>query len=194
MNEKYQLLHDDMLKDITRCEQLELPNAEWVAACFWVAHNYWQRLKSLTCPRSFKSECEEIEFFRNVKPHFTAHIEYFVILSEALTCVPADCGDALCYWEEEGKRLNRFCERNEDFVRYYESGERCRDNLYFLKRNARINYAPKLPVYDKDPDYCTSHDHYVRRYLANKMYWEYCKGKIELLVGYSTRSNDSFKS
>jgi hypothetical protein len=182
MNEKYQYLYSDMLKDIARCEKLELPDAEWVTACFWVAHSYWERLKKLTDPNRFSSENDEIEFFRNVKPHFTQHIEYYIILSEALVCVPGEPSKAICYWELEGKRFKRFCERNEEFVRYYESGQRFKDSLYFLKRNAGINYIPKSPVYDVDPDYCTSHDHLVRSFLANKKYWEYSKERLEALA------------
>jgi hypothetical protein len=183
MNEKYQLLYSEMLKDIARCEQLELPDAEWVTACFWIAHNYWERLKKLTNPNGFKNESEEIEFFRNVKPQFTSYIEYFTILSEALVCVPSHSMEAICYWEEEAKRFKRFCERNEEFITYYESGERYKDSLYFLKRNVNTGYVPKAPVYDVEPEYCTSQDHLVRSYLANKKYNEYVQKRLESLVG-----------
>lgn len=172
-----------MLQDIGRCEKLELPDAEWVTACFWVSHSYWERLKKYVDPDKFSSESEEVEFFRNVKPHFTAYIEYYTLLSEALLCVPQEKSQAITYWEMENKRFKRFCEKNDAFVLYYESGRRFKDSLFFLRRNAGISYIPKSPVYDVDPDYCTSHDHLVRGYLAFKKFGEYCKGRLVSLAG-----------
>jgi len=179
MNEKYQCLYSDMLKDIARCEAMELPDAEWVTACFWVAHSYWERLKKNIDPDKFSSENEEIEFFRNVKPHFTAQIEYYTLLSEALLCVPLKKEGAISYWKSETNRFKRFCEKNKEFIEYYESGKRFKDSLFFLRRNASINYIPRSPVYDVDPEFCTSHDHLIRGFLAHKKYWEFCKSRIE---------------
>src|SRR5689334_9574083 len=132
MNQKYQLLYSDMQKDIARCEGLDLPEGEWVTACFWIAHSYWERLKKNIDPTKFDSEKDEIDFFRNVKPQFTSHIEYYTIVSEALICVPQKREDAIVYWKGEANRFKRFCERNDDFLRYYESGKRFKDSLYFL--------------------------------------------------------------
>ena len=74
MRQDYQLLHSQMLRDIERCMQLELPEKERAESCFWIANNHWDKLKELIKGKAFKDESEEIEFFRNVKPQFTFYI------------------------------------------------------------------------------------------------------------------------
>lgn len=181
MNEKYQLLYNEMLQDIIRNQEQTLQEGERVASGFWIAHKYWERLKKIIDPDNFTNENEEIEFFRNVKPQFTAHIEYYTILSEALVCLPSLADEAIDFWKEEAKRFNRFCEKNEEFVNYYESGQHFKDGLFFVKRNDERRYIPKAPVYDVGSEYSTSHDHLVRGYLAYKMYNEYAQDRINEL-------------
>jgi hypothetical protein len=180
MKQEYQLLYHDMLADIERCMQLELPNEERIEACFWVASNYWEKLKELLEGREFKDDSDEIEFFRNVKPRFTCYIEYFILLSEALVFVPEDKKCAIAFWEEESRRFNRFCTRNQIFVSYYESGKRSKDNIYFLRKNADdLSFVLSAPVYDVDVAFCSSRDQIVRRYLAYKMFNEYAKKRLD---------------
>ena len=73
-----------MIADIEKCMQVELAETAKVENCFWIANNYWEKLKALIDCKGFKNENEEIDFFRNVKPQFTCYKEYFTILSEAI--------------------------------------------------------------------------------------------------------------
>lgn len=182
MKEPYQLLYHDLLKDIERC--MELPNCEKdnAESCFWIAYNYWEKLKRLRKNYVFKTEAEEIEFFKVVKPGFTSYMEYFIILSEALLCVPAEKEDAIIYWTGEANRFERFCNRNQSFVRYYENDSTEEDPLYFLRQAATdLKYVPSAPVYDVDAEFCTPHDHQVRGYLAYKRYYDFVKKRLEAL-------------
>jgi hypothetical protein len=172
-----------MLQDIERCMQLELPERENAESCFWIANNYWDKLKEVMKRKPFRDESEEIEFFRNVKPQFTCYIEYFVILSEALMFIPAERLCAVDYWEDELKRFKRFCDKNYEFVIYYESGKRYHDSIYFLRKNTQgSKFVLSAPVYDVDIAFCTSHDQIVRSYLAYKKFHEYAKQRIEMLL------------
>jgi len=180
MNCNFQLLYNDMLEDLWHNQELPLPEAEIVCSAFWIAHNYWDRLKLKVVVSGFSNDKDEIDFFRNIKPRFTAHIEYFTILSEALVCVPESPAEAVTYWQGEADRFKRFCERHEFFVRYYESGKNYSDSFLFLRRNASSS-PPKFPIYDIVPEFCSSHDHLVRGYLAYKMFAEYCHKKLQEL-------------
>src|SRR6185503_20075299 len=111
MKQEYQLLHDDMLADIKRCLQLALSEEERFEACFWLTIEYWEKLKKTIQERGFKSEDEEIDFFKNVKPHFTCHIQYFVLLSGSLLFIPATKESISMYWGEESRRYKRDCIR-----------------------------------------------------------------------------------
>jgi hypothetical protein len=186
MTEKYSLLYNDLLADMARCNAKDLcDEVEKVSDCYWIAFNYWERLKKLISPAKFSTEAEEIEFFREVKPQFTCHIEYYTILSQALVCARAlvVAKDEFCFWEEEINRYKRFCDKNESFVTYYESGKHYSDVLFFLREHTSPGYVPKAVIYDDDPEYCTSHDGIVRSYLAQKMYWEYCKKRRAVVAG-----------
>lgn len=182
MNSQYQLMHHEMLQDIGRCMALPHPEKQNAENCFWIAYDYWEKLKGLRKDYVFKSEVEEIEFFREVKPAFTSYMEYFILLSESLLFVPAARQEAITYWQGEADRFERYCNRNRDFVEYYETGCRQQDRNYFLRKSAtELKYVPIAPIYDGDAAFCTSHDQLVRGYMAYKRYHEYVEKKLEVL-------------
>ncbi len=180
MKQEYELLHKELLQDIERCMSLELPEKERAESCFWIANNYWDKLKGLLKAKVFEDEYDEIDFFRNVKPQFTHYIEYFVILTEALMFVPRENLSALIFWDGEMKRFKRFCDKHNEFVSYYESGQQYNDSMFYLRKNSGdLKFVISAPVYDVDADYCTSHDSFVRSYLAQKKYYDFAKKKLE---------------
>ncbi len=198
MKQEYELLYNDMLRDIERCLQLPHPEKENAERCFWIGKKYWGKLKDVVKEKGFKEASQEIEFFRDVKPQFTFHIEYFVILSEALRfapkltpvpdevagCLKSEVWEAatkrgiIDYWENEGKRFKRFYDKHSEFIEYYESGKRDNDSIYFLRENDVAKDLAISSLYDRDTTYSTSHERLLRTYLANKKYWEYCKEKF----------------
>jgi len=202
MNPIYETLYQEMLKDIERCMGLPHPEKENSESCFWIARNYWEKLKEEVKGRGFKNASEEICFFREVKPQFTFHIEYFVILTEALQFeplvmpvpedirnhVPHDNWDAANqkfiaeYWEHEEKRFKRFCQKHAEFIEYYESGEHCKDSIYFLRESDTRRDAILTSLYDNDKDLSTYHSQLLRSYLSNKKYWNYVNEKIKVLT------------
>ena len=181
MREDYELLYKDMLKDIERCWGLELPATERAEKCFWIAYDYADRLKAHVKDGLFNSESEEIDFFRNVKPQFTKYKEFYIILSESFMFVPDDHHSGIKFWEDELKRYKRFCEKNELFVSYYESGQRYHDSIYFARKHYDQRLGPMAPIYDMDIEYLTSYDPLVRSYEAHKMYFEFAKERKEEL-------------
>ena len=181
MKAQYDQLYEEMIAEISWCQQVQMPETENVASCFWVAKNYWEELKKKIKGRRFKSEVQEINFFKNIKPKFTAQIQYFATLSEALLFVPADKEYQLSYWQKEMERYKWFCDKNKDFVNYYESGSRNLDSNFFTKMNVNAEPLQPLVSFDADKEFCSSHDHLVRSLLAHKMYNEFARKKIEEL-------------
>lgn len=183
MKSEYQLLHQDMLQDIDRCMQLGLPEIERAESSFWISSNYWENLKEQMQVRTFKDDDEEIDFFRNVKPEFTSWMEYFVILSGALLFVPVEKLDAINYWEEESTKFKRFCNKNNQFISYYENNDQHMDSNYFLRKGAEGRaLVLNPPVYDIDTTFCTTHDPLVRAYLAQKKFHGYVHKRIAELI------------
>lgn len=178
MNQKYAGLYHLLLEDLRRMEALELPEDEIVTESYWIADNYWKKLKELLAPLQFAIVAEEIEFFREVKPLFTCQIEYAAIRSESLLSLGASIYSPQLFWETEALRFNRYRSRFEHFVQYYESGSRERDQEFFLHEESEMGYRPLPPVYDNDPAFCSSHDYILRGYLANQLFLGYCQQKL----------------
>ena len=181
MQQEYKLLYKDLRQDIERCMDLELDEKDRIVFCFWIATNYWKRLKTYLENKVFKDADEEIHFFRVVKPQFTHHIEYFLILSEATLFVPDELKHAVEYWEKELRRYRRFRIRNQEFVSYYESNCRSKDSIYFLRNNNLKCHDSLSILYNTDTDLCTAHDQVIRNYLALKKYDRYVRERIEKL-------------
>lgn len=190
MNSKYEPLYRDLLNDMARCRQLELPDAEIAEHCYRVALNYWRRLKEYFGQRMMYVDEEEMDFFKAIKPQFTAHIEYNLLLNQALLFIPADKEAAIRYWKEEEGRYQRFQKRNADFIQYYDSGCREKDADYFLLRNYRADMKPQERIYE-DEDCRSFHDHIVRGLLANRMYHEYVEDKLKQLSNDTVDSRSS---
>lgn len=188
MNEQYEQLYKEMIEEINWCQQVQMSEPEVVTSCFWIAKNYWDKLKKLIKENPLKNEVQEINFFKDLKPKFTAEIQYFAILSEALLFVPTDKEDQLCFWQREADRYQWFCDKNREFTDYYESGADHLDSIFFTKMN--INVAPLQPLvsYDSDREFCSGQDHLVRSLLAHKMYWRYCREKLEMLTDTKNRA------
>lgn len=175
----YQLLYNDLLRDLERMQQRCGSEKEAAESCFWIASNYWEQLKKKTGINKFSSDAEEIIFFREVKPFFLRHAEYHIILSEALLFVPEDGAVIRDFWEEESKRLERVRHRNLPFVEYYESGCREQDAKYFLRSGHPGRKI--MPLYDNDPDWCSPDDGTLRTWLAHQLYHGYTQQKLALL-------------
>lgn len=178
-----------MLEDIDRCRKAILPEAECVECCYRVAMNYWKELKELFISGTMQMDAEEIEFFKEVKPLFTSHIEYYLILNQVVLFVPNIEQEKKEYWNEEEKRYHRYCKRHENFIAYYESGSTERDSEYFLQRNNRVEMPPQERIYE-DADCRSSHDHIVRGLLAGSMYHDFVLERIKQLSTDEVSSNE----
>ncbi|HMU47863.1 MAG TPA: RteC domain-containing protein [Chitinophagaceae bacterium] len=201
MRKEYELLHHEMLQDIERCMQLPHPEKENAENCFWIARNYWEKLRDCIKEKGFKNEFEEIEFFRNIKPKFTSYIEYYVMLSEALQFAPGEIKmpeeikshsskeswetavqkNKREFWENEEKRYQRFYDKHAELIAYYESGKVNKDRIYFLRSNNELKNDFKLMLYDNDTEWLTYYEQIIRSWLAHRKFREYVGNRISQL-------------
>lgn len=180
MHPKWEPLFNERLSDLRRYQEMQICENEQAECCYRVACNYWLRAKELFLQQMVYDDSEELEFFREIKPAFTAYIEYYMILNQGLLFIPPDPVNEVGYWEEEAKRYERFCSRNETFIQYYESKRNDHEAEYFLQRNNQQTLMPQEWIYD-DKDCRSSHDHLVRGLLANRMYRDYVQQKLKVL-------------
>ena len=187
MIHKYQEIYLNMLIEIGKCWQTCTPDKQKAEHCFWIAHHYCKRIKELAFQYGFLSDQEEIDFFRNVKSRFISYLDYYVILSESLMFVPEEPHAALDFWNEESKRYERFCNKHQVFVNYYESGRTHLDEAYFLRKNILPGKLAGSQS-DNEKDYITNYDLVLGNYLAHKKYLEYIlcrKNLLNLSINHS---------
>jgi RteC protein len=180
MKTTYNQLYNEMQADISR---VELPELKRVECCFRIATDYWCRLKELIRDQDFAGYDKEIDFFKNVKPLFTSEIEFYTLVYQAMLFQPEnDPCELTIFWKNELRRLQKFKESKEEFVRYFKSGSVCMDQQYFLRENNDLSNAVFCKIYGQDRKYTTSHDCLVAALLAQEMYHEYVKEKLKRLL------------
>ncbi len=182
MKHQFQYLYRQMQDDVCKCRQQQFPELQWVECCFRSAAGFWLHLREALANYHFKSEEEEIDFFKNVKPLFTSQIEFYTLIYQGILFKPEEDPVKIeSFWESESARLNRFRENKEAFVRYYKSGDTSLDKLYFLRNNNTPRNAVVSKIYDKNANLSTSHDWLVAALMAQEMYHEYTRAKLKEL-------------
>lgn len=185
MKTQWEELYSRLLIEINQCKSIRMPEMEMAETCFRIATNYWIEAKLRFMKRIMQIDDEEMEFFKEVKPLFACHMEFYFLVSQGLLFIPEQPAERKKYWEEESRKQERFAKRHPEFIKYYESKQRHLDFKYFLQRNNGLRYMVQEKVYN-DQDCRTSHDHLVRSCLANRMYNEFVKKRLEIELAVSS--------
>lgn len=128
----------------------------------------FEKLKTFFIKYKQLNKKEEIEFFRDIKPKFAAKLIYYNEIYSIETNKPFGSQKTMGkYYKAELNKLKVFFEKNQEFYRYYRTGNNCLDNKYFI----RAKYDLKLMVdsfyFQADHRFTTSHDYKVARIVAN---------------------------
>lgn len=172
----YRDLFREMLRKLANCHSPDSDETEQVSRSFWIAVDYWEKVKMQFLSQQ---DAHEITFFKHVKPRFTAYIQFYTILSEALYFVPQHLPQQLQFWQEEGERPAWFEYSHSSFIHYMSRGDTHSDKLYFSRLPA--NYSPEgfLFSYDNDLQACSLKDRELSSWLAYQRYDRYCQRKLK---------------
>jgi hypothetical protein len=173
-------LYKDLADEISLILRGEGPEIEKFESCFRCGIRYWENLKEKIKKNYFKNDEEEIHFFKYVKPKFTGLIEYYTQRYQAFLFLPdKDTASKLYFWNMELKKIDRFYDSQQAFIRYYQSGDKDLDELYFLRAESDCSNFQYARVYDLDSETATSHDWLVSRMVAFELYRSYIKEELE---------------
>lgn len=125
----------------------------------------------------FTDPSEEIDFFRNIKPHLLGKLIYYNKVYRIETSCPVKSGKL--YYKYFGAELEGLKQEykehicNSEFYRYYKSGRTDFDHWYFQLGN--IDYIGGLNsfVFEVDPLFSTYYDNKVSRIIANDLLYNY---------------------
>ncbi|PRZ22834.1 RteC domain-containing protein [Flavobacterium granuli] len=141
-----------------------------------------EKLKTFFIKYKQLNKKEEIEFFRDIKPKFAAKLIYYNEIYNIETNKSFGSQKTIGkYYKAELNKLKVFFEKNQEFYRYYRTGNNCLDDKYFI----RAKYDLKLMVdsfyFQADHRFTTSHDYKVARILANDEIKKFLEEQIEKL-------------
>jgi len=173
-----------MISAITQADGLNLPEMELADKKLLICFFGWEGVKSLG--KNYKTDQEEIDFFRNIKPAFTCLIDYYSLVKEALLHAPVEPLLKWAYWNKELGRYARFCDRHQGFIDYYERGDHENDRQYFLTGFYVPNEKGNTDLLDTDSDWRTNGDSLIARLKALIHYREFVTANIRKLSKETT--------
>jgi hypothetical protein len=130
----------------------------------------------------FKTEQDEIFFFKSIKPTFAGQVELYITLNHALLFAPVyNIESKLSFWENEKGKIRKFYQEHERFIYYFKSGRTDLDTMYFLTKNNGDRSNLPTKAYTMEPELSTSCDHILATMVAYEVYSEYISEQINQL-------------
>lgn len=182
MNEFTKSLRLEVQKEIDRLERTEENIIKKSLEASHILGSAFNRLKEFVSKKGFKSEAEEIEFFKEIKPRLCSKLIYYRKVYNIEMLRPAACVKAqIEFLNDELESINRYTSRRLDFIRYYRSGATWLDSIYFTREKNDTEQYLESFYYELDPHYSTNCDFKVARIMANDMLTAYLLSEIEAL-------------
>jgi len=127
-------------------------------------------LKKLVQKHGFKSDKDEILFFKHLKPKLSSKLIYHVQVFNIETARPSGIKkQQKKYFAKQLRNIKRFMEQNHDFYKYYRSDSVFLDEKYFMRGKADLHLILDNNFFNFDTTFNTSHDHIVAQILAFDM-------------------------
>lgn len=141
-----------------------------------------QKLKILFEKEKNKSQNQEIDFFKIVKPKFTSKLIYYNAIFKIETKKPHG-GERILkkYLNNELDKLKRYFDGNLDFYRYYRTGSSYLDHKYFVRGKFDVKLALDSFYFEADHTFSTSHDFKVAKILAHDLIQVYLEDKLLIM-------------
>ena len=145
-------------------------------------------LKSINAVRkiiiksNFKTDAEEIQFFKEIKPQFTSKLIYYNKIYKIERKKPSGGNRILKkYYNNELSKLKAFFDKELDFYQYFRAGNTYLDYQYFLRGKFDIKLALDSYYFETDASFATSHDFKVATILANDLIQLYIENQLVIL-------------
>lgn len=141
-----------------------------------------QKVKSFVLKTGFKSEDEEIRFFKEIKPLFTSKRIYHNSIYRIETKKPSGSTRILKkYYNNELEKLKRYFDDNLDFYKYYRTKSTYLDYKYFVRGSFDVKQSLDNFYYEADLNFTTSHDFKIAKILAHDLLQLYLEDKLKNL-------------
>lgn len=159
MDNKFDQIIDNFFEKLNELDPDTCTDLKRINEGIHLSNNVLYLLKLAVEKRGFKSTEEEIFFFKKIKSEPLSYLVYFSEVRSCQLLMPKmGLGNQLNFLEKKIKRINKFFNRNWDFVHYMEQDQTYLDVQYFTRCNQIFPlYALPEACY-LDPKFFTSHD------------------------------------
>jgi RteC protein len=138
------------------------------------------QLKEFVCKYKFKSQAEEIKFFKEQKPEIFSKLSYHVRVYNIEMHKPNGSDKAKKrYLQNELNNIEIYFTRNLEFIKYYRTKKIYLDHKYFIRGKHDLSLTLDTFYFETDPKFSTSHDYKVSKVKANELLEIYLKTEID---------------
>lgn len=156
---------DKGITKISNSDQTEIQKCE---ECKLLVFEHYQELRKFVSSYRFKSEQEEIEYFRSLKPKLVAKLMYYYKKSKITKRnLLNDWKITRKYLQHELQQVEKFYTNHLDFISYYNSGQTSFDTALFLRKNLDPSTIPTYILLYDDFNHTTNGDHLVSKLMLN---------------------------
>ena len=171
LNEQLNFINLEIDNQLTRCE-----------SAIDIILKTIQTLKLTINKNNFKSEGEEIQFFKETKPQFISKLIYYNSIFKIEMKKPNGGNRILKkYYNNELGKLKAFFDNELEFYKYYRSGSTYLDYKYFLRGKFDIKMSLDSYYFESDTKFSTSHDFKVAKILANDLIQLYIENQLVMI-------------
>lgn len=125
----------------------------------------------------FRSDTEEIAFFKQYKPGILGPLFYFHHILRIESQRPIREGELDAYYEKWQEEQKLFFDRHVAFFQYYRSGATYLDNYYFLRGRQGNVIDVDVCHLDDETEFGTGYDRLVARIMAMEMLYAFLSVK-----------------
>lgn len=130
----------------------------------------------------FPDTKSEINFFKTDKPFVLGYLKYFVNLHAYLMEKPtADITKQRQFIHTKLEKLEDCKKKQLNFWNYYKHNEASLDHIYFIRGNNDLDIVNDSSRHFSDPEFSTSHDNLVGKFIAYDLLVNFYNDELLLL-------------
>lgn len=157
-----------------------------------LVRKYLHIIREMVFAGRFLNEEDEIRFFKDIKPLFSARLIYNIELRDIILRRHPDTEAQQTFLADEYHRIAASLNHCSDFYRYFKAGDDYLDQFYFVRSSSA---KPGLPAdyAEVDPGFSTGYDQLIARFRAGEMLLTHIAAQLEALktIAAEPRSNVS---
>jgi hypothetical protein len=191
----YAKINNDLEKELKKINKVNEEIQNIAEQSITIINSKLKELRKIVVITEFKSEKEEIVFFKTMKPKIVSKFMYYVKIFQIESKRPkGNIKIQKKYFETEIKKLQEYFNDNPVLYQYYRRGEVHSDQQFFLRKNKSICIHFDCSGSYIDDDFSTSLDSTFSKFIGYELSIQYLENEIEKLeIDSKTQVNITIK-